>query len=102
MNGKIRVSIVATSLQGSNINYAQKPLLNVVNGKNNRGNILSDNLFAKNNLEHNFVNSIDGANALKLDESYEIKDQETQNSLIESFESKEESQITDGLLFKKI
>ena len=27
------------------------------------------------NFEHNFVNSIDGANALKLDESYEIKDQ---------------------------
>ena len=79
----------------------QKPLLNVVNGKNNRGNILSDNLFAKNNLEHNFVNSIDGANALKLDESYEIKDQETQNSLIESFESKEESQITEEVSYSK-
>ena len=101
MNGKIRVSIVATSLQGSNIYYDQKPLLNVVNGKNNRGNILSDNLFAKSNFEHNFVNSIDGANALKLDESYEIKDQIAQNSLIDSFESKEESQIAAEALVSK-
>ena len=54
MNGKIRVSIVATSLQGSNIYYDQKPILNVVNGKKIES-ILSDNLFAKSNFEHNLL-----------------------------------------------
>ena len=62
---------------------------------------MSDNLFAKSNFEHNFVNSIDGANALKLDENYEIKDQNAQNSLIDSFESKEENQIAAEALVSK-
>ena len=71
MNGKIRVSIVATSLKGSNINVDTKPILNIVNNSGNN-NSYSDNLFSKNNAEHNIVNSIDGATALKLDENYEI------------------------------
>ena len=39
------------------------------------------------------VNSIDGANALKLDESFEIKNSEEQSALIDSFESDEENKI---------
>ena len=40
-------------------------------------------------------NSIDGATALKLDESYEIKNSEEQSALIDSFESNEENQIAE-------
>ena len=93
MNGKIRVSIVATSLKGSNISPELKPILNVVNGSNRISNNFSENLFSRNNLEQNFVNSIDGATALKLDENYEIKNNEEQNSLIDKFERIEENQI---------
>ena len=74
MNGKIRVSIVATALNGSE----SKPYLNLVNNSNNGPNTnrlhsQGDNLFNTNFIEKNISNSIDGANALKLDESYEIK-----------------------------
>ena len=93
MNGKIRVSIVATSLKGSSISPEIKPILNIVNGSNTRGNLLNENLFAKSNIEQNVVNSIDGATALKLDESYEIKNTDEQNALIDSFESNEEKKL---------
>ncbi len=99
MNGKIRVSIVATSLQGSRISPDSKPVFNIVNGTHSRGNF-TDNLFSKNNIEPNIVNSIDGATALKLDETFEIKNSEEQNALIDSFENSEESKITEGLLNK--
>ena len=95
MNGKIRVSIVATSLKGSTILNETKPFLNVVNN-NVRTNGYSDSLFSRNNVEQNIVNSIDGATALKLDESYEIKNSDEQNSLIDSFENSEESLIAEG------
>ena len=42
MNGKIRVSIVATSLKGSSIAPDPRPVLNVVNGPNLRNNNISD------------------------------------------------------------
>ena len=96
MNNKIRVSIVATSLKGSNITPEPRPILNVVNGSQGRGSNFSDNLFYKNNVEQNIVNSIDGATALKLDESYEIKNSEEQNNLIDSFESSEENYIAQN------
>ena len=84
MNGKLRVSIVATALHGSNsYNQDQKPYLNLVNSTNVRNNN-SDSLFQNMNLENNVANSIDGATALKLDEKYEIKNQ-NQNAL-NSFE----------------
>ena len=41
------------------------------------------------------MNSIDGATALKLDETYEIKNNEEQNALIDSFESEEENKIAE-------
>ncbi len=86
MNGKIRVSIVATSLESSGINAEPRPVLNVVNGSNIRNNSFSENLFSKNNLEKNVINSIDGATALKLDETFELQDQQ-ENSSFSKFES---------------
>ena len=97
MNGKIRVSIVATSLKGSNINVDTKPILNIVNNSGNN-NSYSDNLFSKNNAEHNIVNSIDGATALKLDENYEIKNSEEQSVIIDSYESNEENKLAEQSL----
>ena len=94
MNGKIRVSIVATSLKGSSISDS-RPVLNVVNGSNGNNNIFPENLFSKSNVEQNVINSIDGATALKLDERYEIKNSEEQSALIDSFESKEENVIQE-------
>ncbi len=101
MNGKIRVSIVATSLKGSIIPQETKPIFNVVNGSNNRNNNFSDNLFSKNNMEQNIVSSIDGATALKLDENYEIKNSDEQDTLINNFEINEENKIAEENLMNK-
>ena len=80
--------------KGATINPEPKPVFNVViNGSKIRRNNFSDNLFSKNNIDNNVVNSIDGANALKLDESYEIKNIQDQNALIDSFENKEEKKF---------
>tara|TARA_B100001248_G_scaffold26432_1_gene17286 strand:+ start:765 stop:2276 length:1512 start_codon:yes stop_codon:yes gene_type:complete len=98
MNGKIRVSIVATSLNGSTFNKDSRPVFNVVNGSNVGSVNFSENLFSKNKIEHNVINSIDGATALRLDENYELKNNEEQNSLIDSFESKEENKIAENSL----
>ena len=95
MNGKIRVSIVATSLKGSTFSEDTRPILNVVNGSNNRNSNFSENLFSKNNIEQNIVKNIDGATALKLDETYEVKNSEEQSALIDSFVSSEENKILD-------
>ena len=81
MIGKIRVSIVATSLEGSSISPEPRPVLNVVNGPNIKNNNFSENLFSKNNLEKNVINSIDGATALKLDESYEFQEEQEIDSI---------------------
>ena len=81
MNGKIRVSIVATSLEGSSISPEPRPVFNVVNGSNIRNNNFSENLFSKNNIDKNVINSIDGATALKLDESYEFQEEQETNSI---------------------
>ncbi len=93
MNGKIRVSIVATSLNGSSGHSELRPVFNIVNGSNNRNTNISENLFSKGSTEQNIFNSIDGATALKLDEGYEIKNIQEQNSALESFENNEESEI---------
>ncbi len=96
MNGKIRVSIVATSLKGSIIRSELKPIFNVVNGSNNKNNSSSDNLFSQNNIDQNIFSSIDGATALKLDESFEIKNAEQQNTLIDNYENKEENNMSSS------
>ena len=100
MKGKIRVSIVATSLKGSTITPEPRPVLNIVSSSNNRNNNFSENLFLKNNIEKNVVNSIEGATALKLDKSYEIKNSEEQSALIDSFEKNEENQIAENVINK--
>ena len=83
------------SFTGASISPEVKPILNIVNGSNSRGNLLNESLFAKSNTEQNVINSIDGATALKLDENYEIKNSEEQNALINSFESNEENKLAE-------
>ena len=80
MNGKIRVSIVATSLDG------QKPetrtVLNMVNRLQSRNAGYSDSLFPKNNIvDNNTLNSIDGATALKLEDEIILKNLEKEEAL---------------------
>ena len=79
LNGKMRVSIVATALDGQT---SDARVLNMVNGwKNriqNRNTGYSDNLFSKNtNIDNNTFGSIDGATALKLDEQFETNENKT-------------------------
>jgi len=99
MNGKIRVSIVATALNGS----ASKPYLNLVESNNNgspMNRTLSQGdslLFSGSQLDKSISSSIDGATALKLDESLEIKNTEEQTATIDTFESLEENQIAEGI-----
>ena len=98
MNGKIRVSIVATALNGS----ASKPYLNLVESNNNgspmnRTLSQGESLFSGSQLDKSISSSIDGATALKLDESLEIKNTEEQTAEIDTFESLEENQIARGI-----
>ena len=98
MNGKIRVSIVATALNGS----TSKPYLNLVESNNNgspMNKTLSqgESLFSGSQLDKSISSSIDGATALKLDESLEIKNTEEQTAAIDTFESLEENQIARGI-----
>tara|TARA_B100001093_G_scaffold479981_1_gene509450 strand:- start:12 stop:836 length:825 start_codon:yes stop_codon:yes gene_type:complete len=74
MNGKIRVSIVATALDGHT--SKNKTVLNMVSRIQNRNTGYSDSLFSHNSrADSNTLSSIEGATALKLDESYEINDE---------------------------
>ena len=76
MNGKMRVSIVATALDGHKTD--SNTVLNMVSRIQNRNNGYSEGLFSQNinNIENNTFNSIEGATALKLDEKFEINEQE--------------------------
>ena len=79
MTGKIRVSIVATSLDGDKTE--NRTVLNMFSRVQNRNSGYSENLFSQNTrIENNTLGSIDGATALKLDESYEL-DEEQLNSV---------------------
>ena len=70
MDGKMRVSIVATSLDGHK--PESKTVLNMVNRIQNRNPGYSDNFFKNPNIEQNPIGSINGATALKLDQQLEI------------------------------
>ena len=70
LNGKMRVSIVATSLDGHR--PESKTVLNMVNRIQNRNPGYSENIFKNPNIEQNTINSINGATALKLDEQLEM------------------------------
>jgi cell division protein FtsZ len=86
LNGKMRVSIVATALDGQVAN--SNGVVNMVNRIHNRNNGYSDAaLFSKGTMmQNNSVNSsISGATALKLDEQFEI-DEAQQSALIVSEE----------------
>ena len=73
MNGKIRVSIVATALDG---NQAQaRTVLNMRSRIHNRNHGYSENLFNPAKPQNNAINLIDGATALKLDENFEVSEQ---------------------------
>ena len=72
MNGKMRVSIVATALDGHKTQ--SNTILNMVNRIQNRNSGYSEGLFSKVvKPENNTLNSIDGATALKLDEKLEFE-----------------------------
>ncbi len=77
MTGKIRVSVVATALDGHSID--NKTVLNMVSRIQNRNTGYSENLFSHNTrVENNTLNSIDGATALKLDENYQVEEEKNQ------------------------
>ena len=82
LNGKMRVSIVATALDGQIVNSTG--VVNMVNRIQNRNSGYSDAaLFSKgpSTIQNNSVNSsISGATALKLDEQFEVNE-EQQSSL---------------------
>jgi cell division protein FtsZ len=71
MDGKIRVSIVATSLDG--YKPESKTVLNMVNRIQNRNTGYSENIFKNTNINQNTIGSIEGATALKLDAQLEVK-----------------------------
>jgi cell division protein FtsZ len=74
MNGKIRVSIVATSLDG--YKSENNTVLNMVSRIQNRNTGYSDSLFSHNTrTDGNNIGSIEGATALKLDQSYEVNEE---------------------------
>ena len=74
MNGKMRVSIVATALDGQK--PESKTILNMVNRIQNRNPGYSEGLFQKNtHIENNTFNSINGATALKLDQEVEVNEE---------------------------
>ena len=84
MAGKIRVSIVATSLDGHK--PESNTVLNMVSRIQNRNNGYSEGLFSTNTkVENNTFGSIDGATALKLDEKFEVSE-ENQHSSINNLE----------------
>ena len=94
MTGKIRVSIVATALDGHKTE--NKTVLNMVSRIQNRNTGNSENLFSHNTrLDNNALSSIDGATALKLDESFQL-DEEQNHSLREENNLENESTIKEA------
>ncbi len=85
LNGKIRVSIVATALDGDK--SENKTVLNMFTRIQNRNTGYSENLFSHPRIEKNTLSSIDGATALKLDESYELDHE--QNSSINNLKNED-------------
>ena len=94
MTGKIRVSIVATALDGHKTE--NKTVLNMVSRIQNRNTGYSENLFSQSpRVENNTLGSIDGATALKLDESYQLQEEE-QSSSFNNFENELENENLIG------
>jgi len=84
LNGKMRVSIVATALDGQTA--SNTGVVNMVNRIQNRNTGYSDaGLFSKGTMmQNNSINSsISGATALKLDEQFEVNEKEQSSINIE-------------------
>jgi len=95
MTGKIRVSIVATALDGHKTE--NKTVLNMVSRIQNRNTGYSENLFSQSpRVENNTLSSIDGATALKLDESFQLQEEE-QSSSVNNVENDLESENLIGV-----
>ena len=95
MTGKIRVSIVATALDGHK--NENNTVLNMVSRIQNRNTGYSENLFSQSKrVENNALSSIDGATALKLEESYQLQE-EDQSSSINNVENDPENQNLIGI-----
>ena len=93
MTGKIRVSIVATSLDGHN--SENKTVLNMVSRIQNRNTGYSENLFSHTpKTENSTINSIYGATALKLDESFELQEDQMSSSINEFDSNKENENLS--------
>ena len=83
LKGKMRVSIVATALDGHQTE--SKTVLNMVNRIHSRNASNSDNLFSKTtHIENNTFNSISGATALKLDEQFETEQSKEKETEVET------------------
>ena len=102
MNGKMRVSIVATALDGHKTDSST--VLNMTSRIQNRNNGYSDGLFSQStnniNIESNTFNSIEGATALKLDEKFAINEQEQHsivNNLAQSISEPEADSDVDNI-----
>jgi cell division protein FtsZ len=94
MTGKIRVSIVATALDGHKTE--NKTVLNMVSRIQNRNTGYSENLFSQSpRVENNTLSSIDGATALKLDESFQLQEEE-QSSSVRNVENELENENLIG------
>tara|TARA_B110000261_G_scaffold16108_1_gene16159 strand:- start:725 stop:1624 length:900 start_codon:yes stop_codon:yes gene_type:complete len=99
LNGKMRVSIVATALDGQVANTTG--VVNMVNRIQNRNSGYSDAaLFSKGPIiQNNSVNSsISGATALKLDEQFEVGEvqQSSLNTEEENLNFQEETKVRDN------
>jgi cell division protein FtsZ len=102
MTGKIRVSIVATALDGhKSINKNNNnTVLNMVSRIQNRNTGYSDSLFSHNSrTDSNSLSSIEGATALKLDESYEVNDE--QNVAINNLENPSDKMQSENSFFNE-
>jgi cell division protein FtsZ len=96
MTGKIRVSIVATALDG--YKTEDKTVLNMVSRIHNRNTGYSENLFSHNpRMDNNTLNSIDGATALKLDESFQIEEDEQSEATASLNYNSENQNSIDGM-----
>jgi cell division protein FtsZ len=97
MTGKIRVSIVATALDG--YKTENTTVLNMVSHIQNRNTGYSENLFSHNSKKENStINSIHGATALKLDESYELHEEQEMSSNSDFENNLENEKLIDSSL----
>ena len=83
LNGKMRVSIVATSLDGQSASTT-KGVVNMFDRIQNRNTGYSEGLFSNGAVTpNNSYNSINGATALKLEEEYDSSIEQHQETFLE-------------------